>query len=121
MAAVVVSFAAFASEEARHGSKETVARLDAAGGPAARPPAAPPRVANVNQPNPRPPVERLREQQHSSLRERVDDVNDFLVAPFAGLGGDSIWASRVVQGMLAIAVFGLGLGFVSRYAAGRGI
>ena len=76
---------------------------------------------NVNEANPSPPVERRREQKHSTVREYVDDANDVLTSSFSGLGGDSIWARRIVQGLLAFTVFGLGLGFLSRYAAGRGL
>jgi hypothetical protein len=118
IAALVVSFGAFASDEAGEGSKKTVARLAGAN----------PEdlgrqeTVNVNAASPGPRVERLREQRHSTMRERLDDVNDQLTAPFASLvSPDSIWAQRVVAGLLALVVFGVGLGFLSRVAAAKGV
>jgi hypothetical protein len=118
IAAVVLSFGAFASDEAGEGSKKTVARLAGAN------PAEVGRqeTVNVNAASPSPRVERLREQQHSTMRERLDDVNDELTAPFAGLvDRDSVWAQRIVAGLLALVLFGIGLGFLSRAAAAKGV
>jgi hypothetical protein len=119
IAALVASFAAFASDEAGEGSKKTVARLAGA---------SPDEVArqqgtvNIDAASPSPRVERIREQRHGAMRERLDDVNDELTAPFAGLvGADSVWAQRIVSGLLALAVFGVGIGFLSRVAAARGV
>ena len=118
IAVVVFSFGAFASDEAGEGSKEQVAKL--AGADTAQVAKRKPVNEDVASPSPR--VERIREQRHGGLRERLDDVNDELTAPFAGLvDGDSIWAQRIVAGLLAIAVFGVGIGFVSRVAAARGV
>lgn len=118
VAVAIVSFGAFATEQARDGSKKTVARL------ADEPPseAVPANPVEINQASPAPRTERAREQQHGTLRERIDDVNDELTAPFAGLAGaDSVWAQRVVTTLLVLAVFGFGLGFLSRVAAARGV
>ena len=117
MTVLVVSFAAFASDEAGHGSKETVAKVGSGTGVKV----ARPVRENLNEANPSPLVERRREQQHSKVREIVDDGNDALTSSFSGLGGDSIWSRRILQGLLAFVVFGVGLGFLSRYAAGRGL
>lgn len=117
-AAIVASFGAFASDEAGEGSKKTVAKLAGAD---------PTQVTqrqqvNENVASPSPRVERIREQRHGGLRERLDDVNDELTAPFAGLvDADSIWAQRIVSALLALAVFGVGIGFLSRVAAARGV
>ena len=117
-AAVVASFGAFASDEAGEGSKKTVAKL--AGADTAQ--ATRREQVNVDVASPSPRVERIREQRNGGLRERLDDVNDELTAPFAGLvDGDSIWAQRIVSGLLALAVFGVGIGFLSRVAAARGV
>jgi hypothetical protein len=35
--------------------------------------------------------------------------------------GNSIWAQRIVSGLIAFLVFGVGLGFVARYASTRGV
>lgn len=119
IAALVVSFGAFASDEAGTGSKKTVARLAGASDEVVARQA--PQV-NVNAASPGPRAERVREQQHSTMRERLDDVNDELTGPFAGLvSPDSIWAQRIVAGLLALAVFGIGLGFLSRVAAAKGV
>ena len=118
IAAIVVSFGAFASDEAGKGSKQTVAKLAGASDVevAQREP------VNVDAASPGPRVERLREQRHGTMRERLDDVNDELTAPFASLvSPDSIWAQRIVSGLLALVVFGVGIGFLSRVAAARGV
>ena len=120
IAALVVSFGAFASDQAGEGSKETVARL--AGANPDELAKSERETVNVDAASPSPRVERVREQRHGSLRERIDDVNDALSAPFAGLvDADSIWAQRIVAGLLALAVFGVGVGFLSRVAAARGV
>ena len=118
-AVLLFSFAAFVSDQAGRSSKETVSKIavaDKGDNPVAQP------VANVNQVSPDPQTERMREKQHSALREHLDDANDVLVSPFGGLvSSSSIWAQRIVSGLLALLVFGLGLGFLGRYAASRGI
>ena len=119
IAALVASFGAFASDQAGEGSKQTVARLAGANPDEV---AKQPETVNIDVASPSPRVERVREQRHGSMRERLDDVNDALTAPFAGLvSADSIWAQRIVAGLLALAVFGIGIGFLSRVAAARGV
>jgi hypothetical protein len=115
-AVLVVSFVAFASDEAGHSSKRTVAEIASAdaSGTAAN-------DRDVNAPSPSATTERMREKAHGALREHIDDVNDELTAPFAGIVSGSIWAQRIVGALLAFLVFGAGLGFLSRYAAGRGV
>ena len=65
--------------------------------------------------------ERARERAHSSVRETIDDADDILVAPFAGIvsGSDSSWVRRGVPTLLALIVWGFGLSFLARYARGR--
>jgi hypothetical protein len=117
---LIVSFGMFASDQARIGSKDTVAQVDAATSDAQVPAAS--KQPNVDQPNPSAGVERLREHKHGSFRELVDDGNDLLTAPFTGVvTGNSIWAQRIVSGLIAFLVFGVGLGFVARYASTRGV
>jgi hypothetical protein len=119
IAAIVVSFAAFASDRAGDGSRETVARLDSdvgAGPGVTRRPA-----PELGEASPAPRVERLREREHGGLREAIDDVNDQLAGPFDGVVSGDIWTRRIVQGLLALLVFGVGIGFLGRYAAGRGV
>lgn len=63
---------------------------------------------------PAPAVERVREATHSSPREAIDDADDVLLTPFAGVvDSGSIWVSRVVPGLLALLVYGLGGGLLA--------
>ena len=71
--------------------------------------------------NPPPAVERQREKDHGTVRETIDDANDVLVSPFTGLTSSSgnHWVQRGVPALVALLVFGLGLGFLARFAHGR--
>ncbi len=62
--------------------------------------------------------ERARERQHTTVREAIDDANDVIVGPFAGVtsGTTSTWARRGVPAVLALLFFGVGLGFLARFA-----
>jgi hypothetical protein len=114
---LVLSFAAFTSDQAGSGSKATVAKIANADASEQ-----PPQITNVDTPSPNARVERVREEQHSALREKLDDANDALVAPFkSATGSKSIWTQRIVSSLLAFVVFALGLGYLSRLAALRGI
>ena len=63
----------------------------------------------IDHPSPAAPVERLREKSRSAPRELIDDANDVLLAPFANLvESRDPWPSRVVSGLLAVLIFGLG-------------
>lgn len=87
---VVVGFALFAADETREGSSQTVARIaEAAGGAEA--------------------AEREREARNGGLRELIDDGNDLLLDPFAGIvsGSGSEWTRRGVSAVLAFLVYGL--------------
>jgi hypothetical protein len=106
-AIVLLSFALFAIDETRdfsQASQAAVAGLDATR--AAEPTAG---------------EERARERAHSSVREAIDDADDILVAPFAGIvsSSDSSWVRRGVPSLLALLVWGFGLSFLARYARGR--
>jgi hypothetical protein len=119
VAALLISFGAFVADQAGDSSKQTVAKLADAGA-AAQP--VPVTDETLNEPNPGPRVERQREQAHPGWREVVDDANDVLVSPFSSLAGDSsLWAQRLVTGLLALLVFGVGIGFLGRTAALRGV
>lgn len=118
-AVVLASFVAFAAEEAGDGSTQTVARLSDANGEAVATRA--PR-ASIGDPSPPPRVERRREREHGAWRERLDDLGDELTGPFAGIvSSDSVWARRIASGVMALAAFGFGLGYLSRWAAARGV
>jgi hypothetical protein len=102
---LLVSFGMFASDKAGAGSKKTVAQIG----------------ANDNTADPQAPAAKP-EKKHSGVRTAIDDVNSKLVSPFdAIVPSDSSWTQHIVQTLLAFLVFGLGLGFVARYAATRGV
>ena len=62
-----------------------------------------------------------RASEHSQVRRTIDDVNEEITSPFAGLVSedDNIWAQRGVPAVLALLCFGVGLGFLARYTQGR--
>jgi hypothetical protein len=72
-------------------------------------------------PDPTPAGERQREQRHSTAREYVDDANDVLLKPFAGIvHSGSRWVQRGVPTLLGLLVYGFGLGYLARFMRGRG-
>lgn len=65
--------------------------------------------------------ERERERRHSNAREYIDDANDVLLKPFAGIAGNSSrWVQRVVPTFLALFFYGFLLAYLARFARGRG-
>lgn len=104
---VALSFGLFALGQTRAASDATQAAI-AAG-------------AATAQVQPSPTQERARERQHTAARETIDDANDVLTAPFAGLvaGFRSGWARRGVSAFLAILLWGVGIGYLARFSAGR--
>jgi hypothetical protein len=106
-AIVLLSFALFAIDETRDASQHTTAAI--AGLEATR------------SSDPSASEERARERAHSRVRETIDDADDVLVAPFAGLvsGSDSSWVRRGVPTLIGLVVYGFGLSFLARYARGR--
>lgn len=83
---VALGFVLFAVDQVRDGSAVTVAR-----------------IAND------PAAERARERDHGQLRELVDDANDVLLKPFAGLvsSSGSRWVQHGVPALLALLAYGL--------------
>ena len=106
-AIVLVSFGLFAIDETRDFSNRSVAAV--AGLEATR--SADPTAGE----------ERAREHAHSSVREAIDDADDILVAPFASVtkSSDSSWVRRGIPTLLALVVYGFGLGFLARFMRGR--
>ena len=102
---IVLSFGLFAIDELNGASSRNEARL-----------------AQDLEANPPPAAERQREKDHGAVREAIDDANDVIVSPFEGIvsSSDSRWAQRGVPALLALLVFGLGLGFLARFMHGRG-
>jgi hypothetical protein len=101
---LIASFAMFASDQAGHGSKKQVAQISADDSvQAAVRPATP-------------------KKKHSGVRRAIDGANDKLVSPFKNVvASSSPWTRHISEGLLAFLVFGLGLGFVARYASMRGV
>jgi hypothetical protein len=106
---VVLGFALFAVDEARGASEASQAGIaaDASGSVAAPAPAA--------------SQEAARERAHGRVRETIDDAGDVVLGPFAAAapahGG--AWAQRGIPTLLALAVYGFGLGYLARFARGR--
>jgi hypothetical protein len=110
---IVASFAMFAIDQARDGSKQQVAKL----GGALEPPTN--AATNVNQADPSPRTERARERKHGQVREVIDDADDVLVSPFAGIvSSKSIWVQRGVPSLIALLVFGVALRLLASYLPG---
>jgi hypothetical protein len=111
---LVASFGLFAIDQARNGSEQQVAKL--AGG--LEPTNA---RTNVNQADPTPRTERAREKKHGDVREAIDDANDVLVSPFAGVvDSNSIWTQRGIPTLIAFLLFGVGLRLLAAYLPGGG-
>ena len=101
---VVLGFAMFAVDEIDKGSKTQQQTLDRELSSAD--------AADVVAPDSE--AEQAREQSHGAVREVVDDANDVLLAPFADLiDSDSAWVNHGVPALLALLLYGLGLGFLA--------
>lgn len=72
--------------------------------------------------DPTPAGERERERRNSKTREAIDDANDVLLRPFAGVSenADSRWVRRGVPALLGLLVYGFLLAFIARYTKARG-
>lgn len=72
-------------------------------------------------PDPTPDEEKARERINSRAREAIDDANDVLLRPFAGLvdGSGSDWVRRSVPALLGLLLYGVGLSMLARYMAMR--
>jgi hypothetical protein len=103
---VVLGWSLFAIDQIRGASHASVAGI--AGDP-------------TTYPDPTPRQEAVRQKVHGPVREFIDDVNDILLAPFAGLvdQSDSDWVRETIPTLLALLVYGFGGGFLARFAAGR--
>ena len=80
------------------------------------------RIAGYTATDPTPSGERERERRHSKARELVDDANDVLLRPFAGLteNSESRWMRRGIPALLGLLVYGFLLAYFARFAKGRG-
>jgi hypothetical protein len=102
-AIVAISFILFAIEQSNAGSKDQVNKVE-----------------GINEPAPGPGTERDREKKHSDVREAIDDANDVLTQPFAGVvDSGSVWAMRGVATLLALLVYGVIARILIGYLPGR--
>jgi hypothetical protein len=104
---VIAGWGWFAIDETRAASEQSTAEI--AGQQASR------------TASPDPDQEAAREQTNSKVHEWVDDANDVLLKPFSPLTEDSgsKWVRRSIPAVLALIVYGFGLGLLARVAAGR--
>ncbi len=78
-------------------------------------------LASYEKADPTDTGERARERRNSATREWIDDANDVLLKPFAGItSSGSRWAQRGFPALLGLLVYGFLLGFLARYARGHG-
>jgi hypothetical protein len=102
---VLLGFAFFAVDEMDRGSKHQQQKL------------ASELDSEAENPAPIAPThadEKAREAAHSSFRELVDDGNDVLLGPFVDLvDSDEPWVQRGVPTVLALLLYGLGLGILA--------
>ena len=103
---VLLGFAFFAVDEMDKGSKtQQIAVSEETGTPAAS------ELVTIA---PTPDDEKAREKHNSAAREAVDDVNDVLLAPFVDLiDSDNAWVNHGVPALLALLLYGVGLGFLA--------
>lgn len=65
--------------------------------------------------------ERQRERRNSTAREYIDDANDILLKPFAGIADSgSRWVQRGLPTLLGLFVYGFLLAYLARFMRGRG-
>ena len=101
-AIILASFGFFVVDQARESSNRQVRRLKA------------------ESPDPGERAERVRERRHGTARELIDDANDILLKPFAGIvDSGSIWVQRIVPGGLALLLYGLALTLLAGYLPKR--
>ena len=101
-AVIALSLIMFAIDQSSEGRDAQLRSLQGQSGPA-------PSLHDVDVANPAPEAERIRERQHSSVREAIDDGNDVLVSPFTSLvSADNVWIERLVPAALGLLLFGLG-------------
>jgi hypothetical protein len=89
---IILSFGMWAADEGRSGSNTQVAKID----------------DSFATPAPSTQGETAREKQHGQAREFIDDVDDDLLSPFAGIiDSDNDWAMRLVPALLGLLLYGV--------------
>lgn len=99
---VLAGFALFAIDQFGVASQDSQAGIEGSSAPA--------RTMGA-EPGQRPTV---------GLRHALDSADDVLLTPFEGLvDGRGEWAARGIPTVLALLIYGLGLGYLARFAHGR--
>ena len=89
---IVLSFGMWAADEGRNGSSTQVAKINDA----------------FATPAPSAQSEAEREKAHGAMREHIDDVDDVLLSPFAGVvSSDNDWAKRLVPAVIGLLLYGV--------------
>jgi hypothetical protein len=110
---VVASFVMFVVDQTTAGSHQEVAQLNADAGQGIQRQAS---QTNLDVPDPSPAVKRERSKRHSAVRNVIDDADDVVLRPFVGIvHTNSVWASRLLPGLLALLIFGVGLRILAGY------
>jgi hypothetical protein len=103
---VLLGFAFFAVDEMDKGSKTQQQALADELGTS--------KTSDIAPIAPTPREEKAREAQNSGFRELIDDANDVLLGPFVDLiDSDSGWVNHGVPALLALLLYGVGLGFLA--------
>jgi hypothetical protein len=94
---VIASFAVFAIDQTKNASGEQQAQL------------------NSEVPGAK-PAPKPAKKKENSLHKLLDEASNELTSPFAGVvsGSTSEWTIRGVKLLLALIVYGFGLGFIAR-------
>jgi hypothetical protein len=102
-AVVMLGFVGFATDQLHSASKRTQDEL-----------------AGITVATPSPNQEARRERSHTRVREAIDDANDVLLAPVAWIadGAHNRWVRRGVPSLLALLLYGLGIGMLARFPHG---
>jgi len=107
-AIVLVSFGLFAIDQTREASTDTRAQIADSN--------------QANDPGAAAAAEKAKERttQHSEVRTKIDEANDAITSPFEGIvTSDNIWVERTIPALLALLLFGVGLGYLARFMQGR--
>jgi hypothetical protein len=101
---VLAGFITFVNDEAGAASDQQTALID-----------------GKESPDPSPQGEKEREADNSKAQEYIDDANDVLLKPFVSVvdSADNKWVVRGVPALLALLVYGFGLGLLANYMRGR--
>jgi hypothetical protein len=105
-AIVLLGFAFFATDEMGRGSQNQQNALES-------------ELSSTNDPPPVAPSsqeEAQRERVNGAFREAVEDANDVLLGPFAGLveSADNTWVTHGVPALLGLLLYGFCLGMLAK-------